>query len=173
MAIPWVKLKQGEEFPIDFFARGLPLPEYYENFVKISHPRTAYYRRHWLSQFWQDDGKIHTYLTNEMIYHGTAPRENFLPHVYDLVCQQKHIALEFDGLAYHPAFAPCSYTKGIYLKLENDKTVFLTEIIVHQEGSLPKEMGIPRGISSNTPPPASPIGLRPPGRRLEPRIRTQ
>lgn len=146
LSLPWVKLKQGQNFPIDYFARGLPLPEYAESFVKISHPRTAYYRRYWLPDIWQDDGKIHTYLTNEIIYHGTGARDNRMPHLESLILRQKHIVLEFDGLAYFPLSEPGSYSKGIYIELQKDKRILITELLVIQEGGILKSSGITRGI---------------------------
>ncbi|PVM90874.1 hypothetical protein DDF62_08695 [Caulobacter radicis] len=50
LSIPWVKLEHGgKDVGIDFFERGLPLPEYEVRSLRRTGPGSAFYRRFWLA----------------------------------------------------------------------------------------------------------------------------
>lgn len=146
LSLPWVK-RHTDSPGIDFFERGLPLPEYYDGFVKIASPSTVFYRRFWIDDLTNDDEapRPTSYFTSECIYHGTATDTTILPSLAALVREKKQLIVEIDGLAYHPYGSPTSFGKGIFLRLEPDGAILLTELIVEQEGGRPRTFGVARG----------------------------
>ena len=143
----------GEEYipgpaRIDFFIRGLSLPEYYDGFVKIAGPSTAFYRRFWIADLGKEEEGApapRAYLTSETLYHGAGEDANRLPLLAELVREYGQIAIEIDGLVYHPYGAFDVYGKGIFLRLEDDGSILLTELMVDQQGGRPSGFGIAHG----------------------------
>ncbi len=150
LSIPWVKREvDGEGIGIDFFDRGLPLPEYEAKDIRRTGASTAYYRRFWLA----DAAKPETllaettfYLTDETTFHGVAAGDLIFPYLTRLLRERKSVALEIDGLVLHPyAASSGQYGKGIYLEVDEDGTIFLTELAVDHFGARPGGFGITRG----------------------------
>jgi hypothetical protein len=152
MSIPWVKreVDDGDNgMGMDFFDRGLPLPEYEVRDIRRTGSTTAYYRRFWLA----DAAKPETllaettfYLTEEALYHGSASGDLAFPHLTHLLSERTSIAVEIDGLVRHPyAASSTQYGKGIYLEALADKVMFVTELAVDHPGTRPGGFGITRG----------------------------
>lgn len=152
MSIPWVKREVDDDdngIGMDFFDRGLPLPEYEVRDIRRTGSTTAYYRRFWLA----DAAKPETllaettfYLTEEALYHGSASGDLVFPHVTRLLRERTSIAVEIDGLVRHPyAAGSTQYGKGIYLEALPDDVMFVTELAVDHPGTRPGGFGITRG----------------------------
>lgn len=146
LSLPWVK-RDVDGGGIDVFDRGLPLPEYYDGYVKIAGSSTVFYRRFWIDDLAQHDGVFRptSYFTSESLYHGTASDPTLLPALAALVREKKEVAVEIDGFVYHPYGEPDTYGKGIFLRLEPDGSILLSELLVSQEGGRPTGFGIARG----------------------------
>lgn len=150
LSIPWIKREIDDNVPgIDFFDRGLPLPEYEVKTIRRTGGNTAYYRRFWLADADISEtilSQTTFYLTEEILYHGTASGDLILPHLTNAVRAQTSIAMEIDGLIQHPsAINSTQYGKGIYLEQQEDGTIFLTELAVDHPGARPAGFGITRG----------------------------
>lgn len=152
LSIPWVKREvdsDGDGIGIDFFERGLPLPEYEVKTIRRTGGGTAYYRRFWLADAAGPEtllAETTFYLTDETTFHGTASGELVFPNLTRLLRERKSVALEIDGLVRHPYAANSSqYGKGIYLEMLEDGTMFLTELAVDHFGARPGGFGITRG----------------------------
>ena len=151
MSIPWVKrdLTGDDKLGIDFFDRGLPLPEYEVKDIRRTGPTTAYYRRFWLADAAGPDtlfDETTFYLTEEALYHGSASGNLVFPHLTALLRARKSVAVEIDGLVRHPYAAHSSqYGKGIYLEALEDGVMFVTELAVDHLGARPGGFGITRG----------------------------
>lgn len=146
LSLPWVKRDIGPG-GIDFFDRGLPLPEYYNGYVKIARSSTAFYRRFWIDDLAKEDDapRPTSYFTSESLYHGTASDPTLLPALAELVRDKKEVIIEIDGLVYHPYGSPTSYGKGIFLRSEPNGAILLSELMVDQEGGRPTTFGVARG----------------------------
>lgn len=146
-SLPWVKRPVNRTQGIDIFDRGLPLPEYYESFVKIAAPSAVFYRRFWIDDLAQQDGSPRptSYFTSESLYHGTASDPTLLPVLTKLVREKKQVIVEIDGLVYHPYGSQPIYGKGIFLREEADGAILLTELMIEQEGGRPRTFGVARG----------------------------
>lgn len=153
LALPWVKREVGQKVPsLDYFERGLPLPEYHVKHKKISSPETVFYRRYWISDLpIKDEGGLGAtiYLTSDSLFHGSTHGNKRLPKVAALVREKSQVVVEIDGLIFHPYQKPKtnrSYGKGIFLKLIDEDVIFLTEVIVEQYGLRPAGFGISLGM---------------------------
>lgn len=145
LSIPWVKRQVDEPgIGIDFFDRGLPLPEYDIKSIRRTGPEIAYYRRFWIANTLQSDTIF--YLTEEVFFHGTASGDLIFPNLTRLLREHKSIALEINGLIQHPYGGNAGqYGKGIYLEVREDGLIFLTELSVEHYGTRPAGFGITRG----------------------------
>lgn len=150
LSIPWVKREvEGDGIGIDFFDRGLPLPEYDMKDIRRTGQTTAYYRRLWLADAAKPEtllGETTFYLTEERLFHGTGSGDLIFPNLTHLLRERTSIALEIDGLVRHPYAANSGqYGKGIYLEGQEDGTMLLTELAVDHFGTRPGGFGITRG----------------------------
>lgn len=150
LSIPWVKREvDGDGLGIDFFDRGLPLPEYEVKTIRRTGGGTAYYRRFWLADVAGPEtllAETTFYLTDETTFHGRASGDLIFPNLTRLLRERKSVALEIDGLVRHPyAASSGQYGKGIYLEAQEDGTMFLTELAVDHFGARPGGFGITRG----------------------------
>ncbi len=149
LSVPWVKRDDVAGVGIDFFERGLQLPEYKAPAIRRTLPSSAYFRRFWLA-----DGQIETthlsgttfYLTSESLYHGTAPVSRQFPFTTELLGRQTAAAVEINGLVRHPYdIRSQQYGKGIYLEKGEDGLILVTELAVDHPGGRPSGFGITRG----------------------------
>ena len=150
LSVPWVKRNDVDGVGnIDFFERGLQLPEYNAQPIRRTLPQTAYCHRFWIA-----DAKIERtqlagtafYLTSESLYHGTAPTTRLFPQISALLGQQPALAVEIDGLVRHPYDIRSSqYGKGIYIERSDDGMILVTELVVEHPGRRPAGFGITRG----------------------------
>jgi hypothetical protein len=150
LSIPWVKRElEGDGIGIDYFDRGLPLPEYEVKTIRRTGPATAYYRRFWLADGVNPETPLAEttfYLTEETLYHGSASGDLVFPNLTNLVRERKSVALEIDGLVRHPYSSSSSqYGKGIYLEAVEDDVILVTELAVDHLGTRPGGFGITRG----------------------------
>ncbi len=150
LSIPWVKREvEGDGIGIDFFDRGLPLPEYDMRDIRRTGQTTAYYRRFWLADAAKPEtllGETTFYLTEETLFHGTGAGDLIFPNLTLLLREHTSVALEIDGLVRHPyVVSSGQYGKGIYLEGQEDGTMFLTELAVDHFGARPGGFGITRG----------------------------
>lgn len=151
LSIPWVKLEvEGGGVGIDFFERGLPLPEYDVSSLRRTGPAAAFYRRHWLADCITADtrfGDVAFFLTEETLFHGSAKRDMKFPRLTKLVHEYIGVAVEIDGLVRHPYGRRGSlYCKGIYLEAQPDGSILLTELQTEHPGARPAGFGITRGM---------------------------
>ena len=150
LSIPWVKREvDGDGIGIDFFDRGLRLPEYEVKDIRRTGPRTAYYRRFWLADATGPETPLADttfYLTEETLYHGSASGNLVFPNLTNLLRELTSVAVEIDGLVRHPYAASSSqYGKGIYLEALEDGVMFVTELAVDHLGARPGGFGITKG----------------------------
>ena len=149
LSIPWVKRELDDEPGIDFFDRGLPLPEYEVKGIRRSGSTTAYYRRFWLADVARPGTPLSGttfYLTDEALYHGSASGDLEFPNLTPLLRERTSVAVEIDGLVRSPYPANSTqYGKGIYLKALADGAMLVTELAVHHQGARPSGFGITRG----------------------------
>jgi hypothetical protein len=152
LSIPWVKRQVDDSNTgkdIDFFDRGLPLPEYEVRGIRRTGSSTAYYRRFWLAdaaRLGMPFADTTFFLTQEALYHGSASGELLFPHLTRLLRERTSIAVEIDGLVRHPyAGRSAQYGKGIYLEALQDGVLFVTELVVDHPGTRPSGFGITRG----------------------------
>lgn len=149
-SVPWVKrYHDGQSLGIDFYDRGLGLPEYNVRSMKRNGSEVCFYRRFWIADI-LSKGSIFSetnfYLNGEMLFHGTAGSLNEFPKVTELLNETESVAVEIDGLIAYPYARPGRFAKGIYLEKQEDGTILLTELAVDQHGLRPAGFGITRGI---------------------------
>jgi hypothetical protein len=151
LSIPWVKREVDDDDGIgmDFFDRGLPLPEYEVENIRRTGPTTAYYRRFWLADAINPETPLAEttfYLTEEALYHGSASGDLIFPNLTHLMRECTSVAVEIDGLVRHSYAASSSqYGKGIYLEAIEDDVMFVTELAVDHMGARPAGFGITKG----------------------------
>jgi len=151
LSIPWVKRElNGEGMGIDFFDRGLPLPEYEVNNLRRAGPYSAFYRRFWLADAATPGSRFGAttfFLTEETLFHGTTTGTLQFPRLTELVRNKMSVAVELDGLVRHPGGrAGSQYGKGIYLEAQDDGNILLTELAAEHPGARPAGFGITRGM---------------------------
>lgn len=153
LSIPWVKIELdcGDDgVGIDFFDRGLPLPEYEIKDLRRLGPSSAFYRRFWLADSIKPGMRFAEttfFLTEETLFHGTSNGELLFPLLSKLVHEHNSIAIEVDGLVRHPyGERGYAYSKGIYIEAQPDGAVLLTELQAEHPGARPAGFGITRGI---------------------------
>lgn len=149
-SVPWVKryIDQGKP-GIDFFDRGLGLPEYNVRSMKRNGPAVCFYRRFWIADILPDDSvfsETHFYLTGETLFHGVAGNLANFPKITELLKEVISLAVELDGLVAYPYAQGGSFAKGIYLERQEDGCILLTELAVYQHGLRPAGFGITRGV---------------------------
>lgn len=149
-SVPWVKIYIDEEkFGIDFFDRGLGLPEYNVRSMKRNGPAVCFYRRFWIADILPDNSvfsETHFYLSGETLFHGTAGSLTEFPKVTELLKEVTSLAVELDGLIAYPYAQGGSFAKGIYLERQDDGSILLTELAVDHHGLRPSGFGITRGV---------------------------
>lgn len=147
LSLPWSKIyidSDNDAVGIDFFQRGLPLPEYHVRSIRRSDPGTAFYRRFWTFDFprentpWENTSY---YLTDEAIFHGIHSDVVKFPKIMKLLESSSSIVVEIDGLTNGKG----EYGKGIYIEKQDDGQVFLTELRMKHFGARPAGFGITRG----------------------------
>jgi hypothetical protein len=155
LSIPWVKIElEGGDvddgFGIDFFNRGLPLPEYGARGLRRLGSSSAFYRRFWLADTVKPGtrfGETAFFLTEETLFHGTATGDMRFPRLTELAREHNGVAVEIDGLVRHPYGGRGSaYTKGIYVEAQPDGSILLTELQTEHPGARPAGFGITRGM---------------------------
>ena len=90
---------------IDFFERGLQLPEYNARLMRRTLPSTAYYRRFWIGEAANAHSVLNGatfYLTAETLYHGTTTNTLHFPLTTRLLKEKRAVAVEIDGLVRSP-----------------------------------------------------------------------
>ncbi|MFC5389881.1 FRG domain-containing protein [Brevundimonas bullata] len=150
LSIPWTKLElEDDELGIDFFDRGLPLPEYEVEHLRRLGPSSAMYRRFWLADSVKPGtrfGDTTFFLTQETLFHGGTSGAMTFPRLASLLREKISVAVEIDGLVRHPYGGPGSfYSKGIYLEEQSDGAILLTELQTQHLGARPAGFGITRG----------------------------
>lgn len=155
LSIPWVKISAGDDDvegrdSLEFFDRGLPLPEYEFRDLRRLGSSSAFYRRHWLADSVKPGMRFAEtafYLTEETLFHGTAKGDMSFPRLTELARSSNGVAVEIDGLVRHPYGARGSlYSKGIYIEAQPDGSILLTELGTQHPGGRPAGFGITRGI---------------------------
>lgn len=150
LSIPWVKLEVGKDVGIDFFERGLPLPEHDVRSLRRTGSSSAFYRRFWLADTVVPGirfGEVAFYLTEETLFHGMATGDMSFPRLTELVREHVGVAVEIDGLVRHPnGRGTSTYSKGIYLERQPDGMILLTELQTQHPGARPAGYGITRGM---------------------------
>lgn len=154
LSIPWIKLDVGDEaLGIDFFERGLPLPEYSVGSLRRLGPASAFYRRHWLADSVKSGtrfGEVAFFLTEETLFHGTASGDMRFPRLTKLVRENIGVAVEIDGLVRHPyGRSGTFYSKGVYVEGQPNGSILLTELQTDHPGARPAGFGITRGLYFN------------------------
>lgn len=149
-SVPWVKRYIDEEkLGIDFFDRGLGLPEYNVRSMKRNGPAACFYRRFWIVDTLPDDSVLSEtqfYISGEILFHGVAGSLTDFRELTKLLKEVTSVAVELDGLVAYPYARGGSYAKGIYLELQEDGSILLTELAVEQHGLRPARFGITRGV---------------------------
>ncbi|MCV6825160.1 MULTISPECIES: FRG domain-containing protein [Halocynthiibacter] len=149
-SVPWVKRYIDEEkVGIDFFDRGLGLPEYNVRSMKRNGPAVCFYRRFWIADTLPEDSvfsETHFYLSGETLFHGAAGSLSEFPKITELLTDVVSVAVELDGLVAYPYAQGGSFAKGIYLERQEDGSILLTELAVEQHGLRPAGFGITRGV---------------------------
>jgi hypothetical protein len=149
LSVPWVKREAGREIGIDFFGRGLPLPEYGVWTIRRSGVAMAFYRRFWIADVANRDTAFDGttfFLTEETLYHGEASADLIFPQLTNLLRDRRSIAVEINGLVRHPYGERSSqYGKGIYFERLADGLIFLTELAVEHPGARPGSFGLTKG----------------------------
>jgi hypothetical protein len=151
LSIPWVKRETaGDGIGIDFFDRGLQLPEYDVKVLRRPGQSAAFYRRFWLADSAKPGtrfGDTTFFLTEETLFHGTTSDEMSFPRLTKLLRDKKSIAVEIDGLVRHPySGASSQYGKGIYMEIQENGSILLTELATEHPGARPAGFGITRGV---------------------------
>ncbi|MFG1276537.1 FRG domain-containing protein [Xanthobacter autotrophicus] len=155
LSIPWVKIElEGndvdDKFGIDFFNRGLPLPEYGISNLRRLGSSSAFYRRFWLADSIKPSMRFDEtafFLTEETLFHGTATGDMRFPRLTNLAREHNGLAVEIDGLVRHPYGGRRSaYSKGIYVEAQPDGAILLTELQTEHPGARPAGFGITRGM---------------------------
>lgn len=151
LSVPWTKIEiDDDDLGIDFFDRGLRLPEYQVRELRRLPASSALYRRFWLADGVKPGnrfGDATFYLTRETLFHGSAPGAMTFPKLTALVRDKVAVAVEIDGLIRHPYGGGGSiYCKGIFLEAQNDGSILLTELGVEHPGTRPAGFGITRGV---------------------------
>lgn len=148
-SVPWVKIYGDKEAGIDFFDRGLGLPEYDASSMKRNVPSVCFYRRFWIADILPAESaflETHFYLCGETIFHGTAGSLTEFPKITELLKEVTSVAVELDGLIAYPYSQGGSFAKGIYLERQEDGCILLTELAVDHHGLRPAGFGITRGV---------------------------
>ncbi|WP_379560375.1 FRG domain-containing protein [Psychromarinibacter halotolerans] len=149
-SVPWVKKYIGEEkLGIDFFERGLGLPEYNVRSMKRNGPEVCFYRRFWIADTLAANSVFSEttfYLSGETLFHGAAGSLTEFPKISELLKNVTSLALELDGLIAYPYARGGSFAKGIYLERQENGSILLTELVLGQHGLRPAEFGITRGL---------------------------
>jgi len=150
MSVPWVKrYGDGDDVSINFYDRGLGLPEYDLCSMKRNGSEACFYRRFWLADALSEDSlfaQTDFYLTGEGLFHGTTDGTNTFPNITRLLRETASVTVEIDGLIRYPYAAHGSFAKGIYLELQENGSLLLTELSVEQHGLRPVGFGIAKGI---------------------------
>jgi hypothetical protein len=89
-------------------------------------------------------GETTFFLTEETLFHGTATGDMSFPRLTRLVGENPGgVAVEIDGLVRHPYGRRGSvYSKGIYLEIQPDGAILLTELQTEHPGARPAGFGI-------------------------------
>jgi hypothetical protein len=149
LSLPWIKINTGsDDGGIDFFERGLSLPEYNIASMKRNSPDVCFYRRYWLADAVQEKttfAETDFYLTGEGLFHGTSHTLSTFPNITRLLKTSPSVAVEIDGLVRYPYAGSGAYAKGIYFELQDDGSILLTELAVEQFGLRPSGFGLTRG----------------------------
>jgi hypothetical protein len=151
LSLPWVKRDGADtgKIEIDFFERGLQLPEYNTRLKRRTLPSTAYYRRFWIGEVANTHSVLNAaifFLTAETLYHGTAPNTLHFPLTTKLLREKRAVVVEIDGLVRSPYnIGSQQYGKGIYIEIGDDGLVLVTELAVDHPGGRPAGCGITRG----------------------------
>lgn len=148
LTVPWEKIQVEKSLNIDFFRRGLPLPEYRPRPIRRCGAAVAFYRRFWIADaVAQEDvwSETRFYLTGESLFHGTSEGTNRFPHLSRLLLEHGSVAVEINGLIRYLPTPHSQYGKGIYFETKENDIVLLCELAVDHPGSRPSDFGLPRG----------------------------
>jgi len=151
LSLPFVHRRiEKDPPPFKVFDRSLPLPEYGWTPVKRHSGAVAFYFPFWLANEQRRmplEDCFAFVLCEEACFFGMDAHADLnFPMITKVVRQFRGVAFETDNAIYYSGennFG--AYGKGVYLKLMDDDTICVHEIILEQAGMRPSDVGIARG----------------------------
>ena len=139
LSVPWEIMPKVDD-RIEGYVRGLQIPEYDFKDLKRYPSNVAFFKPFWIADNRGPKNSPFSSATfirmpQDILFARREDAPMALPLLYSLLQDKKSIAVETNGLLAYPEFSrQVSYSKGIFLILEQDKLVQVCEISVDYEG---------------------------------------